>query len=264
MRQGLGRPVVMTCRVLRAHPSRVLRFEWLLSNRLLHAGAFDAQRDETEYTIRNLNRDGWGEYTCNVINEAGAGKCTFQVTACLKCKMDNPPCALHKSVLHGGTGKAYPPEFYYDTYSPLWQNRPRVYGFKLQWTQMNPNAVDRIVAYRLGIRQMGLQRWWEQEIPVDGAINKGELMTHNLTELIKPESYEVRLTPITRFGEGDSTIRIVTYSGECYQPSFRRTVISLLLLLDCNVPTPAPYPLANGGPSFSLLDDTLAAMLTLH
>ncbi|XP_006793109.1 MAM domain-containing glycosylphosphatidylinositol anchor protein 2 isoform X6 [Neolamprologus brichardi] len=190
MRQGLGRPVVMTCRVLRAHPSRVLRFEWLLSNRLLHAGAFDAQRDETEYTIRSLNRDGWGEYTCNVINEAGAGKCTFQVT-----------------------GKAYPPEFYYDTYNPLWQNRPRVYGFKLQWTQMNPNAVDRIVAYRLGIRQMGLQRWWEQEIPVDGTINKGELMTHNLTELIKPESYEVRLTPITRFGEGDSAIRIVTYSA---------------------------------------------------
>ena len=89
MRQGLGRPVVMSCRVLRAHPSRVLRFEWLLSNRLLHAGAFDAQRDETEYTIRSLNRDGWGEYTCNVINEAGAGKCTFQVTGkeCLSLKI---------------------------------------------------------------------------------------------------------------------------------------------------------------------------------
>lgn len=62
---------------------------------------------------------------------------------------------------------------------------------------------------------MGLQRWWEQEIPVDGPINKGELMSHNLTELVRPESYEVRLTPITRFGEGDSTIRIVQYSGEC-------------------------------------------------
>ncbi|KAF6728378.1 MAM domain-containing glycosylphosphatidylinositol anchor protein 2, partial [Oryzias melastigma] len=198
MRQGLGRPVVMTCRVLRAHPSRVLRFEWLLSNRLLHAGAFDAQKDETEYTIRSLNKEGWGEYTCNIINEAGAGKCTFQVT-----------------------GKAYPPEFYYDTYSPLWQNRPRVYGFKLQWTQMNPSAVDRIIAYRLGIRQMGQQRWWETEIPVNATPNKGELMTHNLTELIKPESYEVRLTPITRFGEGDSAIRIITYSrkfSSCSSP----------------------------------------------
>lgn len=50
---------------------------------------------------------------------------------------------------------------------------------------------------------------------MDGPINRGELMSHNLTELIKPESYEVRLTPITRFGEGDSTIRIVRYSGEC-------------------------------------------------
>ncbi|KAJ8394278.1 hypothetical protein AAFF_G00048610 [Aldrovandia affinis] len=109
--------------------------------------------------------------------------------------------------------KAYPPEFYYDTYSPLWQNRPRVYAFRLQWTQMNPNAVDRIMAYRLGMRQTGLQRWWEQEIPIDGMIQKGELITHNLTELIKPEAYEVRLTPITRFGKGDSTIRIVKYSA---------------------------------------------------
>uniref|UniRef100_A0A4W5K062 MAM domain-containing protein n=1 Tax=Hucho hucho TaxID=62062 RepID=A0A4W5K062_9TELE len=78
---------------------------------------------------------------------------------------------------------------------------------------MNPNSVDRIVAYRLGIRQMGQQRWWEQEITVEGTITKGELITHNLTELIKPEAYEVRLTPITRFGEGDSTIRIITYSA---------------------------------------------------
>lgn len=52
------------------------------------------------------------------------------------------------------TGKAYAPEFYYDTYSPLWQIQPRNYGYKLQWTQMNPDKVDRIVAYRLGIRQV--------------------------------------------------------------------------------------------------------------
>lgn len=64
--------------------------------------------------------------------------------------------------------------------------------------------------------QTGQQRWWEQEIPVEGPIQKGELITYNLTELIRPEAYEVRLTPITRFGEGDSAIRMVTYSGECY------------------------------------------------
>uniref|UniRef100_A0A673H899 MAM domain-containing protein n=1 Tax=Sinocyclocheilus rhinocerous TaxID=307959 RepID=A0A673H899_9TELE len=76
---------------------------------------------------------------------------------------------------------------------------------------MNPNTVDRIMAYRLGIRQTGQQRWWEQEIPVEGNIQKGELITHNLTELIRPEAYVVRLTPITRFGEGDSSTRVCNY-----------------------------------------------------
>jgi len=52
------------------------------------------------------------------------------------------------------SGKAYAPEFYYDTVGALWQNRPRIYGFRLQWTQMEPGAVDRILAYRLGIRQV--------------------------------------------------------------------------------------------------------------
>ncbi|XP_040916690.1 MAM domain-containing glycosylphosphatidylinositol anchor protein 2 isoform X3 [Toxotes jaculatrix] len=190
IRQALGRAFSLTCRLLRAHPARLLRYEWKLGSRLLTVGQFSDQKDDTSYHVRALNREGYGEYTCDITNEAGAGRCTFLVT-----------------------GKAYPPEFYYDTYSALWQNRPRVYGFKLQWTQMEPNAVDRILAYRLGIRQMGQSRWWEQEIPMEGTIQKGELLTYNLTELIKPESYLVRLTPITRYGEGDATERIITYSA---------------------------------------------------
>uniref|UniRef100_A0A674CHE3 MAM domain containing glycosylphosphatidylinositol anchor 2 n=1 Tax=Salmo trutta TaxID=8032 RepID=A0A674CHE3_SALTR len=189
IRQGLGRAFTLNCRVLRAHPSKVLKYEWKLGTRLLTMGQFD-QRDETDYNVRALNREGYGEYTCEVTNEAGVGACRFLVT-----------------------GRAYAPEFYYDTYSALWQNRPRVYGFKLQWTQQNPLSVDRIVAYRLGMKQTGQSRWWEQEIPMEGAIAKGELITHNLTELIKPEAYLVRLTPITRFGEGDSTDRIIRYSA---------------------------------------------------
>ncbi|XP_016522167.1 MAM domain-containing glycosylphosphatidylinositol anchor protein 2-like isoform X5 [Poecilia formosa] len=47
--------------------------------------------------------------------------------------------------------------------------------------------------------QMDQTRWWEQEIPIGGPIQKGQLLTYNLTELIKPESYLVRLTPITRY-----------------------------------------------------------------
>ncbi|XP_061531355.1 MAM domain-containing glycosylphosphatidylinositol anchor protein 2 isoform X2 [Phycodurus eques] len=190
VRQALGRAFALTCRLLRAHPARPLRYEWKLGSRLLTVGRFDEQSDDTRYQVRALNREGYGEYTCDISNDAGAGRCTFLVT-----------------------GKAYPPEFYYDTRGALWQNRPRSYGFKLQWTQMEPAGVDRILAYRLGIRQVGQGRWWEQEIPVEAGIRKGELLTYNLTQLVKPESYLVRLTPITRYGEGDATERIIAYSA---------------------------------------------------
>lgn len=65
----------------------------------------------------------------------------------------------------------------------------------------------------LCLRQVGQSRWWEQQIPIEGTIQKGELLTYNLTELLKPESYLVRLTPITRFGEGDTAERIISYSS---------------------------------------------------
>ncbi|XP_057578250.1 MAM domain-containing glycosylphosphatidylinositol anchor protein 2 [Hippopotamus amphibius kiboko] len=189
IRQGQDRTVTMSCRVLRAYPIRVLTYEWRLGNKLLRTGQFDSQ-EYTEYPVKSLSNENYGVYNCSIINEAGAGRCSFLVT-----------------------GKAYAPEFYYDTYNPVWQNRHRVYSYSLQWTQMNPDAVDRIVAYRLGIRQAGQQRWWEQEIKINGNIQKGELITYNLTELIKPEAYEVRLTPLTKFGEGDSTIRVIKYSA---------------------------------------------------
>ncbi|XP_078515819.1 MAM domain-containing glycosylphosphatidylinositol anchor protein 2 isoform X3 [Lissotriton helveticus] len=189
IRQGLGQSLTMSCRVLRAYPNRVLMYEWRLGTKLLKNGQFDSQ-DSTEFSVNILSRENYGTYNCSIINEAGAGRCSFLVT-----------------------GKAYTPEFYYDTPNPLWQNRPRVYSYSLQWTQMNPDAVDRILAYRLGIKQAGHQRWWEQEIPGIGNVPKGELITNNLTELIKPEPYEVRLTPITRFGEGDSATRVIKYSA---------------------------------------------------
>ncbi|XP_073494672.1 MAM domain-containing glycosylphosphatidylinositol anchor protein 2 isoform X2 [Phyllobates terribilis] len=189
IRQGLGTSVTMNCRVLRAYPTRVLMYEWRLGSKLLEKGQFDSQ-DYTELTVNIHSKENYGTYNCSIINEAGSGRCSFLVT-----------------------GKAYPPEFYYDTYNPLWQSKASVYSYGLQWTQMNPDAVDRILVYRLGLKQSGQQRWWETEISVDGPIKKGELITNNLTKLVKPEPYEIRLTPINRFGEGDSAIRIIKYSA---------------------------------------------------
>lgn len=188
VRQALGRAFSLSCGLLGAHPSRGLKFEWKLGPRLLTRGQL--LRGETQYQVRALNREGYGMYTCEVTNEAGVGTCSFNVT-----------------------GKAFAPEFYYDADSSLWQSRTSVYGFRLLWTQQDPDCVDRIVAYRLGLRQLSQTRWWEQQITIDAPIQKGALLSHNLTELVKPESYLVRLTPITRFGEGDASERIITYTA---------------------------------------------------
>ncbi|XP_060117356.1 MAM domain-containing glycosylphosphatidylinositol anchor protein 2 [Heteronotia binoei] len=174
IRQGQGRSVTMSCRVLRAYPTRVLTFEWRLGNKLLRTGQFDAQ-DSTEYTIRSLSRDSYGVYNCNVINEAGAGRCSFLVTGELSLEM------LFLTAASGGVGN----QTQFSEIRELWLTQGHA----------------------------GHARWWEQEIAVNGKIQKGELMTYNLTELIKPEAYEVRLTPVTIFGDGDSTIRVIKYSA---------------------------------------------------
>ncbi|XP_039408082.1 MAM domain-containing glycosylphosphatidylinositol anchor protein 2 [Corvus cornix cornix] len=79
LRQGQGRGVTMSCRVLRAYPTRVLSYEWRLGSKLLRTGQFDLQ-DSTEFTVSSLSRDSYGIYNCNIINEAGAGRCSFLVT----------------------------------------------------------------------------------------------------------------------------------------------------------------------------------------
>lgn len=80
IRQALGRAFSLTCRLLRAHPARLLRYEWKLGSRLLTVGQFSDQRDDTTYQVKALNREGYGEYTCDITNEAGAGRCTYLVT----------------------------------------------------------------------------------------------------------------------------------------------------------------------------------------
>ncbi|XP_017680925.1 PREDICTED: MAM domain-containing glycosylphosphatidylinositol anchor protein 2 [Lepidothrix coronata] len=248
----IGREVKISCQV-EAIPPEELTFSWFKNGRPLRSSERmvitqtdpDVSPGTTNLDIIDLKFTDFGTYTC-VASLKGGGISDISIDVNISSSTElgtavrakgcgdggHHPAQAPPHVPHGShpskghtrfpcapnrfpafSGKAYAPEFYYDTYNPLWQNRPRVYSYSLQWTQMNPNAVDRILAYRLGIRQAGQQRWWEQEITVNGNIQKGELITYNLTELIKPEAYEVRLTPITRFGEGDSTIRVIKYSA---------------------------------------------------
>lgn len=70
---------------------------------------------------------------------------------------------------------------------------------------------------------------------MEGTIQKGELITYNLTELVKPEAYQVRLTPITRFGEGDSTERIIRYSGEYRKTHTQISIDNLEFFVDLHM-----------------------------
>lgn len=69
----------MTCRVLKAYPTRVLTFEWKLGNKILLTGRFESQ-DYTQIRVDNLSKDSYGVYNCSIMNEAGAGTCSFLVT----------------------------------------------------------------------------------------------------------------------------------------------------------------------------------------
>ncbi|KAJ6666821.1 hypothetical protein lerEdw1_018823 [Lerista edwardsae] len=68
------------------------------------------------------------------------------------------------------------------------------------------------------------------------------LQEHLLTDLKVPQSYEVRLTPITRFGTGDAATRIIHYREPISYPN--PLVIERRFKLDgiqiC--PTPSPIP----------------------
>ncbi|XP_052661691.1 MAM domain-containing glycosylphosphatidylinositol anchor protein 1 isoform X3 [Harpia harpyja] len=115
--------------------------------------------------------------------------------------------------------KAYSPEFYYDTPNPtLSQKQSKNYSYVLQWTQKEPDAVDPILKYRLEVRQLAQRNTIQTFIPVQ-KMEKGLLLEHILPNLKVPQSYEVRLTPITSFGAGDMAARIIRYMEPINYPS---------------------------------------------
>ncbi|XP_078458563.1 MAM domain-containing glycosylphosphatidylinositol anchor protein 2-like [Lampetra planeri] len=186
VRQALGRSVSLRCSVLRASPARPLLHEWLLGDRVLTSGRLETPGEP--WDIERLSRSSYGTYNFTVLNEAGAASCLFTLT-----------------------GRAYPPEFFFDTASPVRSTRGDTYSYELQWTQMNPDAVDQVTSYKLEYRQVGQGRWDRVEVTVRSVLRRGDLISHTLSDLTKPRAYEVRLTPVTAFGDGDSASRILRY-----------------------------------------------------
>ncbi|XP_031455772.1 MAM domain-containing glycosylphosphatidylinositol anchor protein 1 [Phasianus colchicus] len=195
VRQGMGRSVTLRCTMLKGSPMKVATSVWRFNGTLLAQPPAE-QQDYSELKVDSVSRETSGSYECSISNDVGVSTCLFQVSA-----------------------KAYSPEFYYDTPNPtLSQKQSKNYSYILQWTQKEPDAVDPILKYRLEVRQLAQRNIIQTFIPVQ-KMEKGLLLEHILPNLKVPQSYEVRLTPITSFGAGDMAARIIRYMEPINYPS---------------------------------------------
>nr|XP_033795427.1 MAM domain-containing glycosylphosphatidylinositol anchor protein 1 isoform X2 [Geotrypetes seraphini] len=195
IRQGLGRSIVMRCTMLKGSPMKVAAAIWRFNKNLLTVPLLD-QLEYSELKIESLSRETSGTYECSISNHVGSSTCVFQVS-----------------------GRAYSPEFYFDTPNPVKaQKQAKNYSYVLQWTQREPDAVDPVTSYRLDIQQVNLRSSFSKSFPARG-LQKGLLQDYVLQDLKVPQSYEVRLTPITIFGPGDSAARIIRYSQPVSYPN---------------------------------------------
>ncbi|XP_053919229.1 MAM domain-containing glycosylphosphatidylinositol anchor protein 1 isoform X4 [Cuculus canorus] len=195
VRQGMGRSITLRCTMLKGSPMKVATSVWRFNGTLL-AQPLAEQQDYSELNVDSVSRETSGSYECSISNDVGVSTCLFQVSA-----------------------KAYSPEFYYDTPNPtLSQKQSKNYSYVLQWTQKEPDAVDPILKYRLEVRQLAQRNTIQTFIPVQ-KMEKGLLLEHILPNLKVPQSYEVRLTPVTSFGAGDMAARIIRYMEPINYPN---------------------------------------------
>ncbi|XP_066569897.1 MAM domain-containing glycosylphosphatidylinositol anchor protein 1 [Amia ocellicauda] len=181
------RPVVLRCAVLKTNPTRLAGATWMLNGALLRSQGVELQ-DAAELQVDKLGPGNNGTYECRVSNGVGSSSCVFNVSA-----------------------RAYNPEFYYDTPNPIRiQKENRNYTYNLQWTQKEPGAVDRVIGYWITVRQKK-QTMLSKQVDVKEP-QKGVLLSYTIQDLRIPLSYEVRLIPITMFGQGDAATRIIQYS----------------------------------------------------
>ncbi|KAF4798747.1 MAM domain-containing glycosylphosphatidylinositol anchor protein 2 [Turdus rufiventris] len=191
----MGHSVTLRCTMLKGSPMKVATSVWRFNGSLL-AQPLAEQQDYSELKVDSISRETSGSYECSISNDVGVSACLFQVSA-----------------------KAYSPEFYYDTPNPtLSQKQSKNYSYVLQWTQKEPDAVDPILKYRLEVRQLSQRNTIQTFIPVK-KMEKGLLLEHILPNLKVPQSYEVRLTPITSFGAGDMAARIIRYMEPINYPN---------------------------------------------
>uniref|UniRef100_A0AAQ6AII5 MAM domain containing glycosylphosphatidylinositol anchor 1 n=1 Tax=Amphiprion ocellaris TaxID=80972 RepID=A0AAQ6AII5_AMPOC len=181
--------VTLRCTVLRSNPPRLADIRWFRNGDFIRMPMPDLKEmPELKFKLEPNNN---GSYECRVSNSAGTSTCTFNVTA-----------------------QPYNAEFYFDTPNPVRILKGNNYSYTLQWTQRDPEATDPIIGYWINVRKKGESRWYGEKGEEMGSIpdKKGVLMSHTISDLRIPLSYEVRLAPVTTYSTGDYVSRIIQYS----------------------------------------------------
>ncbi|XP_063774936.1 LOW QUALITY PROTEIN: MAM domain-containing glycosylphosphatidylinositol anchor protein 1 [Pseudophryne corroboree] len=188
IRQAVQRNVTLRCNMLKGSPVKVATAVWRFNRSLLSTPPIE-QQEYSEYKISSMSRETSGTYECTISNDVGSDACVFQVT-----------------------GKAYSPEFYYDTQDPIETNKQfKNYSYLVQWTQKEPQAVDPVTSYRLELKPGNLRGISSITLAAAPEINKGGLQEYRLKDLRIFSNYEIKITPITIFGAGDSANRTIRY-----------------------------------------------------
>ncbi|XP_012723466.2 MAM domain-containing glycosylphosphatidylinositol anchor protein 1 isoform X1 [Fundulus heteroclitus] len=179
--------VTLRCTVLRSNPPRLTDIRWLRNGEFIRMSVSDPKQiPELKFKLEPASN---GTYECRVSNNAGTSTCRFNVSA-----------------------QPYNAEFYFDTPNPVRILKGNNYSYNLQWTQREPQATDRIIGYWLNVRK-NKQNLVSKQIDLRGKEpEKGVLMSHTITDLRIPLSYEVRLAPITTYSTGDYVSRMILYS----------------------------------------------------
>ncbi|XP_071756180.1 MAM domain-containing glycosylphosphatidylinositol anchor protein 1 [Centroberyx gerrardi] len=183
--------VTLRCSVLRSNPQRLTNIRWFRNGEPVRMPPPDLKENpELKFKLEPTNN---GSYECRVTNGAGTSTCTFNVSA-----------------------RPYNAEFYFDTPNPVRILKANNYSYNLQWTQRDPEATDSIIGYWINVRKVGYthtHNLLSKQIDLKGVEPvKGVLMSHAISDLRIPLSYEVRLAPITTYSTGDYISRIIQYS----------------------------------------------------
>nr|XP_006006576.1 PREDICTED: MAM domain-containing glycosylphosphatidylinositol anchor protein 1 [Latimeria chalumnae] len=186
-RQKVGSSVTLRCTMVKGNPLKVASATWRLNSRLVRVSQPELL-EFSEFAVDSFSSENNGTYECTISNDVGSASCCFAVSA-----------------------KAYSPEFYYDSPNPIKsQKQSKNYSYTLQWTQKKPDAVSPVFQYRLDVRQLPKGSINTTMIPTLPQ-KKGKIIEWIISGLKIPERYEVRLTPVTSFGPGDSATRIIEY-----------------------------------------------------